>query len=84
MEEEDYCITPYSEPEPEEPLDCNENEDLNAALPGLTQPKNSNLSFKGPPPPPPPPSSWQLTTICVKLQFRSMNKVTKNSFDDIS
>ena len=57
MEEEDYCITPYSEPEPEEPLDCNENEDLNAALPGLTQPKNSNLSFKGPPPPPPPPSS---------------------------
>jgi hypothetical protein len=56
MEEEDYCITPYSEPEPEEPLDCNENEDLNAALPGLKQHKNNNLSFKGPPPPPPPPS----------------------------
>ena len=55
MEEEDYCITPYSEPE--EPLDCNENEDLDAALSGLKQPKNSNLSFKGPPPPPPPPSS---------------------------
>ena len=53
MEEEDYCITPYSEPE--EPLNCNENEELYAALP--TKPKNRNLSFKGPPPPPPPPSS---------------------------
>ena len=49
MEEEDYCITPYSEPEPEDVLDPNQIQSKESI-------DCNDLSFKGPPPPPPPSS----------------------------